>query len=130
MAFRIPRHPEAFSKDPSCDRKRPRQKASQHLAFIRTLPCLVCGSRATVQAAHVRMASPAHGKRAGGMQRKPDDKWSVPMCVEHHEDQHRTGNEKSFWSAVGIDPLGTALALFGCTGDETMAEVVIKESRR
>lgn len=127
---RVPRHPEAFSKDPSVDRKRPRERSSAHLAFIRTLPCVVCGSHRDVEAAHIRMPSPAHGKRSTGIARKPDDRWVLSLCRLHHEEQHLTGNETAYWAVAGIDPCGTALALFACTGDEAMANVVIRESRR
>lgn len=58
-----------------------------HLAWIRTLPCAVkgCCSKA-IQAAHVRVET------GGGMGMKPADAFSVPLCVEHHLEQHRVGH--------------------------------------
>lgn len=130
MATRIPRHPEAFSKDPSVDRKRPRERSSAHLAFVRTLPCVVCLTHRDVEAAHIRMPSPAHGKRSTGIGRKPDDLWTLPMCRVHHEEQHSAGNETAYWACQAIDPFVTAMAIHACTGDEHRANVIIRESRR
>lgn len=58
-----------------------------HLAWIRTLPCAVkgCCSKA-IQAAHVRVET------GGGMGMKPADYFSVPLCVDHHLEQHRIGH--------------------------------------
>jgi hypothetical protein len=126
-AGRVPRHPEAFSHDLGIRRRRPRQESRDHLAFIRTLPCLICGSR-KVEAAHIRARSPAYGKRGVGAGEKPDDKFTVPLCVDHHQQQHAV-NEMTFWTLVGIDPFAIALSLFGCSGDEDAGEMVVKQAR-
>jgi hypothetical protein len=70
----------------------------QHLAFVRQLPCVVCGKAAPSEAAHVRSGSDA-GK---GM--KPSDRYSLPLCNGCHALQHDFG-ELGFWSVVRIDPL-------------------------
>lgn len=125
MASRIQRHPEAFSLDPSLDRKRKREQNGAHLKFIRSLPCLLCETHQNVQAAHIRMPSPAHGKRGTGIGRKPDDRWTIPLCGPHHEMQHQTG-EESFWRFHNIDVCNVAALLWSCTGDETMALPIIR----
>jgi hypothetical protein len=124
-AGRIPLHPEAFSHDLRSRSKRPRQENQAHLKFIRGLPCLVCGTRKDIQAAHIRAPSVAYGKRHTGKGEKPSDVWALPVCAEHHRQQHLV-NELSFWKCVGIDPLAIALALFAATGDDERAELVVK----
>src|SRR5262249_26307210 len=52
----------------------------KYLAWIRTLPCLVCGSRVGVEASHT-------GPR--GLGQKSADLNAVPLCYRHH----RTGND-------------------------------------
>lgn len=90
-----------------------------HLSFIRSLPCCVCG-RAPCDAAHVRNGTD------GAMGRKPSDKWAVPLCSIYptssttlstgcHGRQHYEG-EETFWSRYG-DPIGLAEHLWKASGD-------------
>jgi hypothetical protein len=109
-------------------RRRPRIEDRNHLAFIRGLPCVVCGTRRNVEAAHIRMGSALYGKRQAGMGEKPDDKFATPLCPKHHDEQHSM-NEAAFWSALAIDPLRLALALFDSSGDEARAEAIIRAHR-
>jgi hypothetical protein len=128
-AGRVPIDPQAFSHDLGLRRKRPRVEAAAHLKFIRSLPCLVCGSRKDTQAAHIRARSPAYGKRGTGKGEKPDDKFTLPLCAEHHRQQHLV-NEMRFWNLLGVDPFALALALFAASGDDDAAEVILREARR
>ena len=128
VAFRIPRHPEAFSKSPVSKKRRPREHDDKHLAFIRTLPCVLTGKR-PVEAAHVRYADPAYGKRETGKSEKPHDKWTVPLSPEKHREQHDM-NEREFWARHGVDPLRVAAALWASTGDDETAEVILREARQ
>ena len=123
---RLIRSPTAFSIGGS--RRRPRIEDRKHLYFIRRLPCVVCGTRRNVEAAHVRMGSAFYGKRAAGMAEKADDKWATSLCPRHHDEQHSM-NEAAFWSALGIDPLQLALLLFDSSGDEDRAEQIIASYR-
>lgn len=100
--------------------RRPRIKDEKHLQFIRQLPCLICGSTG-VDAAHIRFACEAAGKRAVGVGEKPDDRWTVPLCRHHHTQQH-SGNEREFWEKHGIDPVYKALILWSLSGDLETAE--------
>jgi hypothetical protein len=130
MGFRIPRHPEAFTRDKP--RKGGRQEEAKHLAFVRSLPCAVCGKRIHVEAAHVRYAEPAYGKTTAGMGVKPDDRWAVPLCAPHHReapDAQHAGNERAWWLGHRIDPLALAQALHACSGDEEMGEHVVQAAR-
>jgi DNA recombination protein Rad52 len=56
-----------------------------HLKFVASRPCLVCG-RAPSHAHHIRFAQPrALGSKVG-------DQWTVPLCNTHHRALHDTGN--------------------------------------
>jgi len=127
ISQRIVRPSSAFSLGGS-GRKRPRIENKNHLAFIRMLPCVCCGTRRNVEAAHVRMGDPLYGKRQSGMAEKPDDKFSVPLCAKHHTEQHSM-NEADFWMALNMDPLCLSLALFDATSDEERAEQIIRSHR-
>jgi len=128
MASAVRRHPEAFSTAPSKGQKRPRKQDGKHLAWIRTLPCLVT-SQYGVEAAHIRYAAPAYGKRETGKAEKPDDRWTVPLSPEMHRSQHDT-NEQKFWEQHKIDPCQVALALHGVSGDDDAAIVIIRNARK
>jgi hypothetical protein len=91
--------------------RQPRQEDRKHLAAIRQLPCLCCGTRPAREAAHLRMRSPEHGKPSTGIGTRPDDKWSVPLCHRCHMDQHKHG-EREWWESQGIDPMPVAIELY------------------
>ena len=102
---------------PPVRQRHPRQRDDKHLAYVRSLPCCVCGSTRNVEAAHIRMGCPARGKEPlPGLQTKPDDKWTTPLCHYHHQSgilaQHRIG-EQEFWFEVhGRNPFDVAERLF------------------
>jgi hypothetical protein len=52
----------------------------KYLAWIRTLPCVVCGSRRGIEAAHTG---------PHGMGQKAPDTSAIPLCSTHH----RTGKD-------------------------------------
>lgn len=122
---RIIRPDTAFSISPAKGQKRPRERNENHLAFIRTLKCCLCGKPGP-DPAHIRSASPIYGKRETGAGEKASDKWTVPLCREHHDEQHKAGNELLWWASKGIDPFGLALALHHATGDDEVAEGIIQ----
>ena len=130
MSHRIARPDTAFSMDARGKglKKRPRVKADDHLAWIRTLPCLITG-KYPVEACHVRYHDARFGKPAVGMGEKPDDKWVVPMIPEAHREQHSM-NERKFWYEQGIDPVLVAAALWASTGDDEAARIIIEQNRR
>lgn len=93
----------------------PRQVDRAFLIFVRKQYCCICGAYPPVQAAHIRMASIARGKRETGTGERPHDKWSVPACSECHLDNpvsiHKMG-EKTFWDYVELDPFQIASELY------------------
>ena len=86
-------------------RKPVRERDRDHLRFVATQPCLICG-RTPSDAHHLKFAEP----RALG--RKVSDRFTVPICRLHHRDLHRRGNERSWWEDRGLDPLATAARLW------------------
>ncbi len=98
-----------------------------YLAMVRQCPCLRCGLDPSAEAAHVRMSSGARGK-AGGMRKKPDDKYSLPLCSACHirdaDSQHKVG-ELIFWHRVGLHPLEVCDRLYAQRGDIVAMRAVI-----
>jgi hypothetical protein len=92
----------AFPKEAS----RKRNKA--HLAFVRDQPCLIC-KQTPCDAHHLKFAQP----RALG--RKVSDEFTVPLCRAHHQQLHRHGNERAWWSEVQISPLPLAKELWAAS---------------
>lgn len=105
--------------------KHPRQHNDKHLDFIRQLPCLCCLNNICTEAAHVRFSDARAAKVNPGVGRKPDDKWTVPLCGDHHRKQHSM-DEDEFWSHEGIDPIFVAMALYLNSGDTEAGEQIIR----
>lgn len=63
------------------------------IQWVQGLPCLVCGNRPS-ENAHVR---------TGGMGRKADAKWVVPLCTAHHQMLHQYGRQTFESKHGGID---------------------------
>jgi hypothetical protein len=82
-----------------------RLRDPEHLKFINTQPCLICG-RAPVHAHHLRFTQPR------AMSNKVSDEWSVPLCFTHHRALHTVGNEEAWWVEKGIDAKAEALRLW------------------
>lgn len=126
-AFKLPRHPEAFSLSPSRGKRRPRITDEQYLRWLRTLPCTLTGRR-PVEAAHIRLANPIYGKRETGKSEKPSDRWALPLCADKHREQHGE-NERLFWLRHGVDPCQVAAALWASEMDDEAAEVILRAAR-
>jgi hypothetical protein len=95
-----------------------RERDRNHLRFVASQPCLVCG-RGPSDAHHIKFAE----QRAMG--RKVSDKFTVPICRLHHRELHRRGDERAWWEKQGIDPLPFAAALWARTHavDSTAADL-------
>lgn len=96
--------------------RQPRIHDEKHLAFIRTLPCIVTKNNISTEAAHIRYSDLRVAKRKVGVAEKPDDCWVLPLCGDEHRKQHAM-NEREYWQRLGIDPILYALALYAVTGD-------------
>lgn len=123
----IVRPDTAFSTSPVMGQRRPRRKLEGHLAWLRTLPCLISGVR-PVDAAHIRYSDRRFGKRETGKSEKPHDIFAVPLHRSMHDIQHSMG-EREFWLRHRIDPVIVAVGLWINSGDDEMAEVIMREAR-
>ncbi len=82
-----------------------RIRDKDHLRFVVTQPCLLCG-RTPSDAHHLRFAQPR------AMSRKVSDEFTVPLCRTHHRQLHHAGDEAAWWEDIGIDPLPIAQDLW------------------
>ena len=82
-----------------------RVRDKDHLRFVASQPCLICGRR-PADAHHLRFTQ----SRALG--RKVSDEFTVPLCRGHHREVHRSGDEAAWWKKAGIDPISGARALW------------------
>jgi DNA recombination protein Rad52 len=98
-----------------------RVRDKEHLHFVASLPCLVCG-RTPSQPHHIRFAQP----RAMGS--KPGDQWVVPLCRMHHRALHDAGNERVWWQDAKIDPLAEAERLWAGRSGSTAAARLTRAS--
>jgi hypothetical protein len=99
-----------------------RERDRDHLKFVASQPCLVCG-RTPSDAHHIKFAE----QRAMG--RKVGDKFAVPVCRLHHRELHRGGNERVWWQNQGIDALTIAATLWARTHAVAPAEAEIVDDR-
>lgn len=121
----------------------PRQVESAYKGFIARLPCVACFragviNKKKVVVAHVRMPIFDAGWRETGMQEKPNDRRTVPLCDDHHRDnspigQHQVG-ERLFWEQLGINPAELCAALSaafdqGAAGLPVIARITGKARR-
>lgn len=91
-----------------------RERDRNHLRFVATQPCLICG-RTPSDAHHLKFAEQT------AMGRKVSDKFTVPVCRIHHRDLHKRGNERSWWEGQGIDPLPIAACLWSTSHSDELA---------
>ena len=72
-------------------------RSSPYLAWIRTLPCIVCGSTRGIEASHTG---------PHGLGQKSSDYSAVPLCIKHHrtgrDSYHKLGPRK-FSEVRGVD---------------------------
>jgi hypothetical protein len=118
MAHRIPARPP--------DIKAPRVKDEAHLSFVRQLPCVLCMKPS--EACHVRFSDARYGTHTG-MGRKPNDAFTVPMCRDHHIQQH-SGSEVAFWEDLGIDAHALALSLYMVSPDVGRGQNILRAWRQ
>lgn len=117
--------PRIAKRLPEPGRTRPREGMSQgHLAFIRSLPCCVCAAEPAGEAHHLLCVE------GRGMGRKAADRWTVPLCHQHHMDLHAAGGEETWFAARGIDARALASRLWTVTGDSTQGRRSALRARR
>ena len=82
-----------------------RIRCKEHLRFVASQPCLICG-RAPSHAHHVRYA------QSRGLSLKVSDEFTVPLCSIHHHNIHTTSKEREWWQQRNIDPIEVANELW------------------
>ena len=82
-----------------------RLRDKDHLRFVASQPCLICGHQPS-DPHHLRFAQP----RALGL--KVSDEFTVPLCRSHHEQLHQAGNELAWWHDLHINALEIAKHLW------------------
>lgn len=125
--YQLPRHPEAFTKQPTGKTSK-REKDASYLDFVRSLPCIVT-RREPVEAAHVSYAEPRAGKLGRGKGAKESDCWAVPLHPDEHRKQHSMG-EREYWKSVGIDPCVIAAFLYAAYPNRDRALLIINNVER
>lgn len=103
-----PRFDELATVSVTVIEKPVRERNRNHLRFVASQSCLVCG-RSPCDPHHIKFAQ----QRAMG--RKVSDRFTVPLCRLHHRELHRRGNERAWWQAQGIVPLDIAARLWTAT---------------
>jgi hypothetical protein len=96
---------EAIDKSELAHPEQRRVRDKEHLRFVSTQPCLICG-RTPADPHHLRFAQ----SRALG--RKVSDEWVVALCRGHHREVHHHGDERDWWGKAGIDPNVAARSLW------------------
>jgi hypothetical protein len=97
--------PSAVDKSALAIAEPRRYRNKEHLRFVATKACVVCGRKPS-DPHHLRFTQP----RALG--RKVSDEFAVPLCRTHHRAVHRVGHEPDWWKSVGIDPVKVARGLW------------------
>ena len=95
-----------------------RERDREHLKFVASQPCLICG-RAPSDPHHIKFAEQL------AMGRKVNDRFTVPICRLHHRELHRKGNERALWEKQEIDPLPAAASIWAKTHAVSSAAINI-----
>jgi ERF superfamily len=82
-----------------------RLRDRDHVKFVATHPCLICGRRPS-DAHHLRFT------QSRSLGRKVSDEFTVPLCRGHHREVHRHGDEAAWWKKVRINPTVVARTLW------------------
>lgn len=82
-------HTTARPEHSPVPRPRPPARDSGYLAFVRSKPCVACGSTRNVEAHH-------WGWAKKGLGEKVSDYRTIPLCAEHHQLFHTTGQIDPF----------------------------------
>lgn len=114
-APRIPRSPLVHNRTPR------EGMDANHLANVRQLVCLVCGSGPPNHAHHLLRS----GEHAMG--RKSSDRWAISLCDRHHRELHAAGDEDAYLMQHGIDGRAVATVQWTKRGNlPAMARIVFR----
>lgn len=95
----------------------PKRNWPKHQKHVRKRCCAVPGCACRkIQFAHARV-----GVEYAGTSIKPPDWFGLPLCEEHHAEQHQIG-ERSFAAKYGLDMVAIALDLARHSTDMEMRD--------
>ncbi len=104
--------------------RQPRLVDEAHLRFVREQPCCIPYCRRQAEAAHIRFACLAIGKRETGRGERPSDCYTTPLCPYHHRfgvDSQHANNEAAWWARTGLNPFEIAARLWVASGGASRA---------
>lgn len=103
-------------------------RSKKHLDYIRQLPCACCLRDRSDQHREAHHLLRDSGK---GLGMKAGDEHTIPLCTQHHNDLHQSGDEKVFFAKYHIKrPTVLALALEHCSGDHAEGRRAIIRSKK
>jgi hypothetical protein len=108
---------------------RGREIDRSHKAAVAQLFCVAtflrCGIEVFgVHVAHLRFSNSQVGVKNPGLQRKPDDRWVLPLSPYEHRLQHSMG-ERDYWAELGVDPHALAAELHKASPNiEAMLQII------
>ncbi len=79
-----------------------KMRSNKHLAYIRTLPCIIHNKGEHCNGLPVVAHHLTHVNDKGGMGLKTGDNYTIPICWLHHQTLHSMGESK-FWKRWGIE---------------------------
>ncbi len=112
--------------------KKPRIEDKAYLNCIRQCDCLTCGVGGRSEAAHIRYPDLNFDKFATGMQEKPDDMWTLPLCAYCHrtgKNAQHNQNERKFWQHHNINPVALAVKLYALNFNVGEMQSLINKTR-
>ena len=89
---------EPLRKPPAKARRETPERDAKYRAWIRSLPCVACGSERYIEAAHCGTD--------GGMAQKASDRSCIPLCAPHHRtraDSYHALGRRGFELRHGLD---------------------------
>lgn len=109
-----------------------------HLKFIDSLPCALCGGQSTHH--HLLRVSREYlpkikgtenlmypKVKSKGMGTKSDDRFCLPLCHHHHAEAHAAGDDKRYFQKKGIEkPEELALKLWECCNNYDDAIYILR----
>jgi hypothetical protein len=102
---KVPSQPAAIDKSSLTFPEPRRVRDRDHVRFVASQPCLICGRRPS-DAHHLRFT------QSRALSRKVSDEFTVPLCRGHHREIHRFGDEATWWKRTKLDPIAAARTLW------------------
>lgn len=95
--------PKLTRRKPARTKETVRRSIPAHESWVRGFECIIPGCIAgPVECAHVRNSALTPASERGALGQKPHSKWTVPLCRDHHAEQHRIG-EAAFQRRHSLD---------------------------